>query len=134
MKKTEVLSVSDFLHRKEKESLPVKLKRHLDKYGFIYKIAGSVVIILVAGGGMDYAFAAGSSIDVGAKKLYYEIVKIGKWIIIFKGGMDTIKAAGSGDIEGVKKSFFSHLLIYLMLLGLPYGMDKVDEVFQSVTN
>jgi hypothetical protein len=131
MKKTEVLSVSEFLHSRKKE--PFSIKKHFDKYGFVYKVAGSVVIILVAGGGMDYAFAS-TGIEVGAKKLYYEIVKIGKWIIIFKGGMDTIKAAGNGDIEGVKKSFFSHLLIYLMLLGLPYGMDKVDEVFQSVTN
>lgn len=131
MKKT--LSIKEFLNGKEPEPVQVKISRHFKKYGIVYKVVGATVIILISGGAFDYASAAGNSIDEGARKLYYELANIGKWVIIFKGGIDTIKAIGNGDLPEAKKSFFAHLLIYLMLLGLPYGMDKVDEVFQSVT-
>jgi hypothetical protein len=128
MKTKVVGSIGEFLNPQ-----PVKVKSHWEKYGFVYNVVGTTVIILVAGGGFDYAFAAGGgSIDVEAKKLYYEIVNVGKWIIIFKGGIDTIKSIGNGDFDTAKKSFFSYLLVYLMLLGLPYGMDKVDGLFKGM--
>lgn len=98
---------------------------------FTLKVVGTTAIILVAGGGFDYAFAT-SGIDVEAKKLYHELAGIGKWIIIFKGGIDMVKSVGNGDFDGAKKHFLSYLLIYLALLGLPYGMDKVDTVFQNL--
>ncbi|USK48846.1 hypothetical protein LIT38_20260 [Bacillus sp. CMF12] len=130
--KKETLSLKEFLHGGDPEPLQVKVRRHIEKYGFVYKIAGSTILLIIAGGGFDYAYAAGA-IDTGAKKLYYELVTIGRWIIIFKGGVDIIKAIGDGDVPTAKKSFFQYLLIYLMLLGLPYGMDKVDEVFKGIT-
>lgn len=129
--KKERMSISEFLNGKEKEPFKVKLERHMKKYGIVYKVVGSTIIIFVAGGGFDYAFAS-SGIDKAAGKLYTEILNIGKWIIIFKGGIDTIKSIGNGDFDTAKKSFFGYLLVYLMLLGLPYGMDKVDEVFRSI--
>lgn len=129
--KTEVLSIKEFLSSKEKERFSAKVERHFKKHRTIYKIAGITLIILVAGGGFDYAFAS-NGIDLPAKKLYYEIVNIGKWIIVFKGAVDTIKAVGDGDAATAKKAFISSLLTYLLLLGLPYGMDKVDEVFRNI--
>ncbi|MBG9548472.1 hypothetical protein [Cytobacillus firmus] len=130
--KKETLSIKEFLHGKDPVPFSAKVKRHFEKYGMVYKITGATVVVFMAGGGFDYAFAAGA-IDTGAKKLYYEIVNIGKWIIIFKGGIDTIKAVGDGDFPTAKKQFFQYLLIYLMLLGLPYGMDKVDQVFKGIS-
>lgn len=131
MRKTEVVgSVSDFLNGKQSSKL-AKVERHFKKYGMVYKIVGATVIIVMAGGGFDYAFAS-NGIDVAAGKLYTEIIGVGKWIIIFKGGIDTIKSVGNGDFDAAKKSFFSYLLTYLFLLGLPYGMDKVDEVFRNI--
>lgn len=127
----ESLTIKEFMNRKD-ERLTAKLERHFKKYKLVYKVAGMTTVLLTMGG-FDYSVAASTGIDIGAKKLYYEIVNIGKWIIIFKGGVDTIKSVGNGDFEAAKKTFFSHLLIYLMLLGLPYGMDKVDEVFRSIT-
>ncbi|PLR89521.1 hypothetical protein [Bacillus sp. T33-2] len=126
--KTEAMSIKEFMNPVKPEWLPVKLQRHFKKYGSVYKIAGVSIIVLLGGA----PALASTGIDVGAKKLYYELVNIGKWIIIFKGGIETIKSVGNGDLDGAKKSFFSHLLIYLILLGLPYGMDKVDEVFQGL--
>ena len=134
--RTESMSINQFLRGKEKaEPFSVKIDRHFKKYGFVYKVVGSTALIIVAGGGLDYAFAAGTgSIDRAGRKLYITLVNIGKWIIIFKGGVDIIKALGNGDIDHAKKTFFGHLLTYLFLLGLPYGMDKVDEIYTEVTS
>ncbi|MFJ8245152.1 hypothetical protein [Peribacillus asahii] len=138
-KKTEVMTVSEFLHGKEKVVVPfqTKMRRHVNKYGFVYKVAGVTAIILISGGTFDYAFATStmmskSSVDLTVRALYGELIGIGKWIIIFKGGIDIIKSVGGGDFDTAKKSFFSYLMVYLFLLGLPYGMDKVDEVFINI--
>lgn len=131
--KTEVLSISQFLNRglvqHEPEPFSIKINRHFKKYGTVYKVAGITIILLMAG---DFALAS-TGIEDGARKLYYELARIGKWVIIFKGGIDTIKAMGEGDANAVKKHFLSSVLIYLLLLGLPYGLDKVDDIFNSVS-
>lgn len=127
--RTEVLSINDFLHGREKEGLRTKLERHFKKYGTVYKIAGVTVILLTCGAG---GTLASSGIDIEATKLYKELLGIGKWIIIFKGGIDTLKSIGSGDFDSAKKSFFSYLLTYLFLLALPYGMEKIDVVFSNI--
>jgi hypothetical protein len=101
---------------------------HFDKYGRIYKVAGVSLILLASGG---TAFATGG-IEAGARTLYYELANIGKWIIIFKGGIDVVKAIGDGDASTIKKAVITSLLSYLLLLGLPYGMDRVGELFDKV--
>lgn len=125
------MSISEFMQDKKPTDFRGKFNRHMKKYGFVYKVIGTTIIIFVAGGGLDYA-SASTGIDVAARGLYKELVRVGKWIIIFKGGMDTIKSIGNGDFDAAKKSFFSYLLVYLLLLGLPYGMDKVDQVFNGL--
>ena len=134
--KTETMSISEFLHGKETEPFSAKVERHFKKYGMVYKVAGVTAVILISaiplGGGAVTAFAS-SGIDVEAAKLYKELIGIGKWIIVFKGGFDTLKMIGNGDFDSAKKSFFGYLLTYLFLLGLPYGLDKVDQVFASVS-
>lgn len=128
--KTSSMSISEFLN-KEREPLSAKIERHFKKYGTVYKIAGLTVIFLTSG---SLAFAADpSGIGVEANKLYRQLVGIGKWVIIFKGGFDIIKSMGNGDVEGAKKNFFGYLLMYVFLLALPYGMDKVDELVTSVS-
>lgn len=132
MKKVEKMSVREFLNRKEPEAWSVKITNHFKKYGFVYKIVGSTVIIFMVGGGFDYAFAADSYIDKKANIVYYKLMDVGKWIIIFKGSIDTIKAVGNGDFDSAKKSFFSYLLIYILLLSLPYGFEEIDKLFSNV--
>lgn len=129
--KTEYIKFGDFMRKENNEVKPSAVEAHFRKYGFAYKVVGTAVIIFATGGLVD-AHAAGTAIDAGASKLYYEIIGVGKWIIIFKGAMDTIKSVGNGDFDGAKKHFFSYLLVYLLLLGLPYGMDKVDQVFRDL--
>lgn len=131
--KVETMSVREFMSGRKTEAKPeeawsAKVARHFEKYGMVYKIAGSTVVILMAGGGFDYAFAA-STIDTGAEKLYGKLMNIGKWIIIFKGGFDIVKHLLSGDFDGAKKGFLQYLVVYLFLLGLPWAMSEVDAIF-----
>jgi hypothetical protein len=128
MKVQTVGSVSEFLRRQE-EPLSVKVERHFKKYGFVYKAAG-ITIILLASGGTVFA----SDLDVEARSLYRELVRIGKWIIAFKGAFDILRALSDGDINAAKKTLISSLITFLILLGLPYGLDKVDKVFSRMAN
>jgi hypothetical protein len=127
--KTEVLSISEFLHR-EKEPIFMKVEKHFKKYGIVYKIAGVTIILLTS----SSSVLAASAIDAGARAFYYELAGIGKWIIGFKGAFDIIKNITNGDFDSAKKSFFSYLVLYLFLLGLPFGLDKVDHVFSKMVN
>ena len=129
MKIEVVGSISEFLRGREPEPFSAKVERHFRKYGTVYKIAGVTVIFLLSG---SSALAAGS-IDIEARKLYIELVKIGKWVIIFKGAIDIIKALGDGDNASAKKTFITSLLTFLILLGLPYGMDKIGEIFDNIS-
>lgn len=126
--KVETMSVREFMNGKEREAWSEKVARHFEKYGMVYKIAGGTIVILMAGGGFDYAFAA-SGIEIGAEKLYAKLMNVGKWIIIFKGGFDTVKHMVSGDFDSAKKGFLSYLIVYLFLLGLPWAMNEVDAIF-----
>jgi hypothetical protein len=126
------MSINEFLHGKEKEPFSAKVERHFKKYGLVYKVVGATSVILVAGGGLDYAFAS-TGIDVGAQKLYAKLLSLGKWVIIFKGGFDTIKRMTDGDFDGAKKGFLSYLIVYIFLLGLPWAMDQVDALFNGIT-
>jgi hypothetical protein len=128
--RTEVMSVSEFLRGREPEPFSAKVERHFRKYGTVYKIAGVTVILLA---GFDASAFASSGIDTEARKLYLELVKIGKWVIIFKGAIDIIKSLGEGDNAAAKKTFITSLLTFLILLGLPYGMDKIGEIFDSMS-
>lgn len=136
--KTQSMSIKEFMNY-EKEPFSVKVERHWKKYGRIYKVAGITLIILATGTSafamVDPATPAASTLGIGveARKLYTQLVGIGKWIIIFKGGIDIIKGLGNGDAEGVKKSFFTYLLMYLFLLALPYGMDQVEKIVMSAS-
>jgi hypothetical protein len=128
--KTQVMSIKDFMNY-EKEPFSVKVERHFKKYGKVYQVAGLTAVVLIAPHGTVFA---SSGIDVGANKLYKELIGIGKWIIIFKGGFDVLKHCGNGDFESAKKGFFGYVLTYLFLLGLPFIMDEVDGVFNNVTS
>jgi hypothetical protein len=125
------MSISEFLNGRQSEPFSAKVERHFKKYGMVYKVAGVTLIILTSGLG-SHAFAAGL-IDIEAQKLYKELVGIGKWFIVFKGGINVIKSVGNGDFDAAKSSFFSSVFIYLILLALPYGLDKIDGIFDKIS-
>lgn len=128
--KTQVMSIKNFMNY-EKEPFSVKVERHFKKYGKVYKVAGLTIILVSVS---SSAFAAGIGIEPAAKQLYRQLVGLGKWVIIFKGGFDIIKGMSNGDLEGAKKCFFAYLVTYLFLYALPYGMDQVDKLVNSVSS
>jgi hypothetical protein len=136
MKVQTVGSISEFL-RKQEEPFSAKVERHFKKYGTAYRIAGVTAVLLISviplGGGSVTVFAS-SGIDIEARKLYRELVNVGKWIIIFKGAIDILRALGDGDTGSAKKTFISSVLTFLILLGLPFGLDKVTAIFEKVTH
>lgn len=106
------------------------VKNHFVSNKSLYKGAGTLAISIIAAqlicpGG---AFA---SIDAGGQKLYSKIVPIGKWVIVIKGCIDTIQAILSGDFGAAKKSFLGYLLCFAVILGLPWSLDQVNEIFKN---
>jgi hypothetical protein len=130
-KKTEVMSIGEFLHSNQAPTTREAIKRHLDKYGIVYKIVGTTVVLFISGGALETAFASGG-IEAGAEKLYTKLLSVGKWVLIFKGGFDTIKNMASGDMDSAKKGFIGYLLVYLLLLGLPWAMDEIDGIYKEM--
>jgi hypothetical protein len=92
-------------------------------------ISGYTAIIFV--GGFDIANAS-DGIDQGARTLYAKLLSIGKWIVIVKGAISTVNNVIQEDIGAAKKNFLGYLVVYLILKGLPWGMDQVDHLFEGV--
>jgi hypothetical protein len=130
--KKESMSISEFLHR-EKEPGLVKIERHFKKYGKVYRIVGTTLIIFVAGGGLDTVFAADGYtdgiIDKEASIVYKDLVDIGKWLIVGRGAWEIITSVLKHDVDGAKKNFIGYLLAYVLLLAFPHLMDKIDGIF-----
>jgi hypothetical protein len=130
----ERMSIKQFLNGKEPEPFNVKVKRNFDKYGIIYKVVGATVLIFIAGGGFDFAFAAGGGhtdgiIDREARVIYKDLTDIGRWLIIGRGGWEIITKVLSQDVEGAKKNFIGYMIAYVLLMAFPHLMDKVDTIF-----
>ena len=131
--KKEVLSVSEFLNRKKPVDFKDKVKAHFKKYGIVYRVVGSTVLIFVAGGGADFAFAADGYtdgiIDREARIIYEDLVDIGKWLIVGRGAWEVIHCVLKQDVESAKKNFIGYLMAYVLLLAFPHLMDKIDGMF-----
>lgn len=109
---------------------------HIDRHKIVYRI-GAITITLLLGMGVGEALAAATTtsttgIDVGAERLYMKLVRIGKWVIIIKGAFDTITATVQGDFITARKSALSYLLVYVILLGLPWGFNQVESLFEGM--
>jgi hypothetical protein len=127
-------TISEFMSRDKKEDeILRKLKAHFERHHIAYKVAGTFIIVTIAGG-IDFASTAeaASDLDRHVKPLYQKLVNIGKWFIIFKGGTATIKSVGSGDMDAAKRNVLQYVMIYLVLLGLPWIFDQADTVFREM--
>ena len=107
------------------------IMEHINRHKVIYRIGAITLIVLL--GGMDVAFAADSTIDAGATKIYSKLVNVGKWVIIIKGAFDTINSTVQGDFIQARKSFLAYLLVYVVLLGLPWAFAQVEMLFTEMT-
>lgn len=133
--KTERMSIKEFMNKKEivEEPFTLKVKKHYKKYRLVYRVVGSTIIVFVAGGGLDVAFAAdgytNGIIDKEAKIVYKDLVDIGKWLIVGRGAWEIISNVLKHDMESAKKNFIGYLLAYVLLLAFPHLMGKIDTIF-----
>lgn len=76
--------------------------------------------------------AHASSITVKAERFYFgTFMNIAKWVIIIKGGWDVIAKTLKEDFEGAKKSVVQYLVVFAVLMGLPYALEMVEDIFSG---
>lgn len=76
--------------------------------------------------------AHASNITVKAERFYFgTFMNIAKWVIIIKGGWDVIAKTLKEDFEGAKKSVVQYLVVFAVLMGLPYALEMVEDIFSG---
>lgn len=76
--------------------------------------------------------AHASNITVKAQRFYFgTFMDIAKWVIIIKGGWDVIAKTLKEDFEGAKKSVVQYLVVFAVLMGLPYALEMVEDIFSG---
>jgi hypothetical protein len=104
---------------------------HIERHKVIYRIGAMTLVMMI---GFDVtAFAAESSIDANAGKLYHKLIGIGKWIVLMKGAFDTISHTVQGDFVAARKAGLAYMLVYVILLGLPWAFDQIEGLFEEMT-
>lgn len=75
-------------------------------------------------------FAAG--IEAKAEELYFDkFIGIAKWVIIGKGGWDIVTKTLKEDFDGAKRSILQYMMIFAVLMGLPWGLTMVEDIFKE---
>lgn len=75
-------------------------------------------------------FAAG--LEEKAEELYFnKFIGIAKWVIITKGGWDIVTKTLKEDFDGAKRSILQYAMIFAVLMGLPTGLNLVEELFRE---
>ncbi|CAH1230617.1 hypothetical protein PAECIP111891_06699 [Paenibacillus allorhizoplanae] len=127
---THTMSIPDFVRCGwQEETVMQKLLAHLNRNKIKYRVIGTTLILFVSFSGSTHA---STGIDVGARKIYKQILSVGKWIIIIKGAIDTIKSASEGDFSSAKTRAFGYILTFFMLLALPWSFDQVEKLFTEM--
>ena len=76
----------------------------------------------------DLAYA--SDITRKAERFYFgTFMTIAKWVIIIKGGWDIVTKTLKEDFEGAKRSVVQYLMVFAVLMGLPYALEMVEDLF-----
>jgi hypothetical protein len=128
--KTEVIKFSDFTdgtwNRQQIQLEKIKQDR-FRKIEMTVRV-GLMVVTLVA---IPVDVFAASGVDVAGKRLYKRLLNIGKWVIVIKGGIDLIQSMFNGDMQKAKSTFMTYLLIFAALLGLPFALDEIENLFNE---
>lgn len=127
---TTTMSIPDFVrHGWQQERKIDVFLAHLERHKIKYRIIGTAIILFLGVSGIAFA---DTGIDKGAKKLYTQLIGVGKWVIIIKGGIDTIKAVTEGDFQSTKTKFLGYVLTYCILWALPWAFDEVEKLFKEM--
>lgn len=71
-----------------------------------------------------------SNLTDKAEGFYFgTFMNIAKWVIVIKGGWDIIAKTLKEDFEGAKKSIVQYVVVFAVLMGLPWALEMVEEIF-----
>lgn len=74
--------------------------------------------------------AYASNLTDKAEGFYFgTFMNIAKWVIVIKGGWDIIAKTLKEDFEGAKKSIVQYVVVFAVLMGLPWALEMVEEIF-----
>lgn len=116
---TSLIDSNELLKSKKTSKIPKRLIK--------LAIAGAIFYFT-----MDLSVFAASSLDEKAEKLYFDkFIGIAKWIVVGKGAWDIISRAMKEDFDGAKRSILQYLLIFAVLMGLPWALTEVENIFRE---
>ena len=123
-------------YRKFPNDLPdfQELRIEQKDYSRTIKLIGIAVLAGATSFGLDsFVYAAGvSGIDAAAEKLYFDtFMRIAKWVIVAKGGFDIVTKTLKEDFDGAKRSILQYMMIFAVLMGLPWGLGIVEDIFKE---
>ncbi|MFP7199665.1 hypothetical protein SFC08_01710 [Lysinibacillus halotolerans] len=116
-----------------RELPPIKIEKSKN-YSRTFKIIGLIALTGAAYFGLDsFIYAAGvGGIDEKAERLYFDtFIRIAKWVIIAKGGWDIVAKTLKEDFDGAKRSILQYMMIFAVLMGLPWGLGIVEDIFKE---
>lgn len=108
--------------------------RVLGKSKKVSKFPKTLIKLVVAGivfyFTMDTTVFASSGIEDKARSIYFDkFIGIAKWVIIGKGGWDIVTRTLKEDFDGAKRSILQYMMIFAVLMGLPWGLGMIEDVF-----
>lgn len=136
------MSIPDFVRNGWQEDWMIdRVIAHCKRHRIKYQVVGFTLILFVGLADVSQAHEAvatfaqsGTGIDQAGKKLYQQLLSIGRWVIIFKGAIDTIKSVADGDFDKAKTRFLGYVITYVLLLGLPWAFDQIDKLAKETAS
>lgn len=101
-------------------------KRNLKKAGGLFT---SLALTSAIYFNLDTTVYASNLTDKAEGFYFGTFMNIAKWVIIIKGGWDIIAKTLKEDFEGAKKSIVQYLVVFAVLMGLPWALEMVEEIF-----
>ena len=60
--------------------------------------------------------------------LYFDkFIGVIKWVIVGKGGWESVSRMLKEDFNGAKRSLIQYVILFALLLGLPYGLNEIEN-------
>lgn len=118
------------------KSLSVEPKKIMEVTRKTSKIPKLLFRLVIAGAvfyfTMDTSVFAVSGIESKAEAIYFDkFIGIAKWVIIGKGGWDIVTKTLKEDFDGAKRSILQYMMIFAVLMGLPWGLSVVEDIFRE---
>lgn len=132
--KVETMTISEFLNKEYKNRKQskyyVKTNEFIEFYNKHHVLIFRICLLtgaLFFGAGWEFAFAD-EGLDERMSALYFDkFIGIIKWVIVGKGGWESVSRMLKEDFNGAKRSLIQYVILFALLLGLPYGLNEIEN-------